>query len=911
VTLHSCYDYPTSQGCRVWSATDNAGVYSAGPFLYRDMNWITRTYDIKAGDTGQVYYTNPDFNSIFINYAATGVATTIAGGGVRAGATAVMGTAVPGVTVEIWDVTENALIGTGVAGADARFAINVSPPLIYGHTIVAIANGLPSIGHIVQRAVTINGPTTSVTNTIGLYGIAPANATVVIYLQESIALPIKTVQAGPNGYWNTTVSLPTGASSLYALVQGTGQESDVITIIVDPTAVAIGESTGSTPGDTYQSDPSGQNHFPVFGGVQPLTITVEILNNPCTVTLSFMGETITATAGTTPDPRTYYTVVFTDYTWEWGTHEVNVNAISCGGTAVSQKVAEVTLIDPSGYVYDALTGEKVQGATATCYYSNTIAGEWVVWEAALYNNQINPQLTDATGWYGFMVPEGYYYVAASAPGYEDNQTIVYYIPPEVTDAHIPLTPIAGYPATVTLTVVPTTIPVGGADSLLTAVIVDRYGNPVDDGTVVTFTSTLGSVDGSTSASRTTVGGIATATLTSSAASGVATVTAETEGGSDTATVTFAPGASFTVTLTAHPTMLPINGATAWLTATVTDEFSNPVADGTIITFTADLGTLNPGNTTSLPIPTVSGIALATFATEAVTGTATITATAGTRWDIAEIIIYAPVSANFTANPTEGVGPLAVTFTNQSTGDYTAQTWNFGDGGTSVAQHPVYTYTTAGVFTVTLAVSGPGGSDTFTRTSYIAVTEPSIPAPEVDFVGAPRSGDAPLAVQFTSTVTNAVTSYAWTFGDGGIATTANPTYTYQNAGSYGVSLVVTGPGGTAQAVKSGYITVNPPSSVPTATFSADVVSGTAPLNVTFTAVTSGTVEGWLWDFGDGGMSTTGPVVQYTYTTPGSFDVRLTVSNTNGSYIFSAPRYITVTAPPSEYHYIYLPLVVRAH
>jgi PKD repeat protein len=180
----------------------------------------------------------------------------------------------------------------------------------------------------------------------------------------------------------------------------------------------------------------------------------------------------------------------------------------------------------------------------------------------------------------------------------------------------------------------------------------------------------------------------------------------------------------------------------------------------------------------------------------------------------------------------------------------------------------------------------------------------------DFVAQPVSGTAPLTVTFTNQSQHA-SSYTWTFGDGGTAVTANPTHTYQSAGSYGVSLVVTGPGGTAQEVKSGYITVNPPAGVPTATFSADVVSGTAPLNVTFTAVTSGTVEGWLWDFGDGSTATTVLVVSHTYTTTGVFDVSLTVSNTSGSYMVSEPRYITVKAPPSEHHHIYLPLVIRAH
>ncbi len=249
--------------------------------------------------------------------------------------------------------------------------------------------------------------------------------------------------------------------------------------------------------------------------------------------------------------------------------------------------------------------------------------------------------------------------------------------------------------------------------------------------------------------------------------------------------------------------------------------------------------------------------------------------------------------DFNATPRSGTVPLTVQFTSTVTNAVTSYAWNFGDGNVASTANPTHTYSSAGSFSVTLTITGPGGTVQAIKPDYITML---VPAPEVSFVGAPRSGDTPLTVQFTSTVTNTVTGYAWSFGDGSVATTANPTHTYTNAGSFGVTLVVTGPSGTAQVIKPGYITVNPSPGTPTATFSADIVSGNAPLTVTFTAVTSGTVEGWLWTFGDGGEALTGPIVQHTYQAPGVFDVSLTVSNTHGSYTVSKLDYITVTEPP---------------
>ena len=81
---------------------------------------------------------------------------------------------------------------------------------------------------------------------------------------------------------------------------------------------------------------------------------------------------------------------------------------------------------------------------------------------------------------------------------------------------------------------------------------------------------------------------------------------------------------------------------------------------------------------------------------------------------------APV-AGFTASPTNGTAPLLVNFTDASTGTITNRTWDFGDGSASSATSPGHTYSTAGVYTVSLTVNGPGGSDTATLSSLITAT----------------------------------------------------------------------------------------------------------------------------------------------------------------------------------------------
>ncbi len=80
------------------------------------------------------------------------------------------------------------------------------------------------------------------------------------------------------------------------------------------------------------------------------------------------------------------------------------------------------------------------------------------------------------------------------------------------------------------------------------------------------------------------------------------------------------------------------------------------------------------------------------------------------------------AAAFSTNPSSGVAPLAVTFTDESTGSPAAWSWTFGDGGTSTDPNPTHTYPTAGTYTVTLTVTNAAGSSTASHS--VVVNSPS-------------------------------------------------------------------------------------------------------------------------------------------------------------------------------------------
>jgi gliding motility-associated-like protein len=102
-------------------------------------------------------------------------------------------------------------------------------------------------------------------------------------------------------------------------------------------------------------------------------------------------------------------------------------------------------------------------------------------------------------------------------------------------------------------------------------------------------------------------------------------------------------------------------------------------------------------------------------------------------------------AVFGATPVIGPVPLNVTFTDNSTNAVSWQ-WSFGDNGTSTSQNPAYTYTTGGIFTVTLVVTSASGC---TDTAYITIetlAESELTMPNIFTPNADGTNDFFLATQ---------------------------------------------------------------------------------------------------------------------------------------------------------------------
>lgn len=94
----------------------------------------------------------------------------------------------------------------------------------------------------------------------------------------------------------------------------------------------------------------------------------------------------------------------------------------------------VPMLDPSGYVYEAVPSNRVEGVTASIYYDENNPQ---LWDAADYS-QINPQITDETGLYAWDVPQGMWQVRFEKEGYETTQTEWLPVPPPQLEINIPM-----------------------------------------------------------------------------------------------------------------------------------------------------------------------------------------------------------------------------------------------------------------------------------------------------------------------------------------------------------------------------------------------------------------------------------------------------------------------------------------
>ena len=136
---------------------------------------------------------------------------------------------------------------------------------------------------------------------------------------------------------------------------------------------------------------------------------------------------------------------------------------------------------------------------------------------------------------------------------------------------------------------------------------------------------------------------------------------------------------------------------------------------------------------------------------------------------------------------EGCASLTVQFKNLTNdSNITSYSWDLGDGSTSSAPEPIYTYSFPGKYEINLTVENSFGcvDENDSASNYVIVYA----LPQVFFTSNPSFTDMrnPI-VTFTSTSSDG--QHDWNFGDLGISTERNPIHNYGDTGEYIVTLIV--------------------------------------------------------------------------------------------------------------------------
>lgn len=216
-----------------------------------------------------------------------------------------------------------------------------------------------------------------------------------------------------------------------------------------------------------------------------------------------------------------------------------------------------------------------------------------------------------------------------------------------------------------------------------------------------------------------------------------------------------------------------------------------------------------------------------------------------------------------------------TIQNNSTsnwGPINSYSWNFGDGGTSTATNPVHTYASSGIYTVTLTATTVNGcTQTAQRTMNIHAL------PVAAFSATNTCAEAAVAIVNNSTSSSgSIYSNYWTFGNNGISNAVTPAPVFNTPGTYSITLVTTTTNGCRDTA-SGNVTIHPN---PTAAFATQDVCLNAAVSFTNNStVTSGSITGWSWNFGDNTTSAASAPA-HTYSAAGTYPVQLTVTSDNG-------------------------------
>jgi len=483
-------------------------------------------------------------------------------------------------------------------------------------------------------------------------------------------------------------------------------------------------------------------------------------------------------------------------------------------------------------------------------------------------------------------------------------------------------------STITLTALATVLPLKGSTDLI-AQVIEAGGTPPHRGTLVTFTTTLGSVQ--PSEAETDTAGRVTVKYVAGTDSGTATITAISGGvsASGTNAIKIAIGAAAigSVRIDANPSVILATGGTSTITATTFDVNGN-VLGSVPISFTTDAGGVSPAvantdaNGKAQTTLTTTKVAKVT-ATAGVTtsgGSGSTTTTSSPQTATVTVTVNTPpnitVGAPSPASPSVGQSvTFPLTYASDANGSpIQSVTVDFGDRGnpTTYTGKPAsvsHIYTAIGSYSIRATAIDTLG-DTTTASGSVNVGALASVTVGAASPALPSVGQAVTFPLTYGAAASPIERVSADFGDA-TATSYNGTpssvsHTYTVGGTYAVRVTAYDAFGNSSVGGTSVLVSARPQ--PTVSITTTTTNPTAGSDITFTAsVTpaagSGTnITGVSVSFGDGTTTNLGPVsgsniaIHHVYVTAGTYTVVLTATDSNGGVGTATTTTFVQTATP---------------
>ena len=287
--------------------------------------------------------------------------------------------------------------------------------------------------------VTLEAPAQTGSTSVKVYGNAKYGSTVEVFANNKLVGKTKV----DSKWWYADVQLPVSDASKSEAFTVTAKVTDgTDTVVSKPVQVTYKPDIPQVKDVTVFAGWNGDVSLNPYTGIATFAISE---NTPLDTTVVF--DKAVDSAKITFLGKSYDLAKGKDHTFtfdgsklgRWTSYGEQLLELTYtkGDVEVTMPLMNIiVLIDPSGFVFEGSMDAPLQGVQAVVETQDK-DGEWVRWDAAKFG-QINPQVTDEEGRYGWDVIAGKWRVIFTKDGYEPYISRVMDVPPPETELNVPM-----------------------------------------------------------------------------------------------------------------------------------------------------------------------------------------------------------------------------------------------------------------------------------------------------------------------------------------------------------------------------------------------------------------------------------------------------------------------------------------